>query len=153
MVTRNEFRSDLYYRLNVFPITLPPLRTRQEDIPELVTYFVDRFSRRMSKHIEFIPPETMAAFQAYPWPGNIRELQNLIERAVILANDEVLPNPLPASYPPGFTYPPVAPAHRPAVEPAFPRTLRDSERSLILQALDATGWVIGGSCGAAASSV
>src|SRR5690349_17414384 len=97
MVAGNEFRSDLYYRLNVFPITLPPLRDRQEDIPELVAHFVDVFSRKMGKQIDHIPPETMSALTSYPWPGNIRELQNLTERAVILANDEVLPNPLPSS--------------------------------------------------------
>ena len=97
MVARNEFRSDLYYRLNVFPIAVPPLRTRQEDIPALVEQFVDMFSRRMGKHIDCVPRETMAALQAYPWPGNIRELQNLIERAVILANDQILPSPLPTS--------------------------------------------------------
>ena len=150
MVGRDQFRSDLYYRLNVFPITLPPLRARRDDIPALVDYFVEMFGRRMGKHIDCIPPETMAAFQSYPWPGNIRELQNLIERAVILANDHVLPNPLPTSEPSGFAPLPVAEkALRPA-EASFPRTLRELERSLILKTLDATGWVIGGSCGAAA---
>ena len=150
MVARNEFRSDLYYRLNVFPITLPPLRTRQEDIPELVTHFVERFGHRMGKQIKFIPPETMSAFQSYPWPGNIRELQNLIERAVILANDEVLPNPLPATGPAiVMDLPSVAYTIKPS-ETSVPRTLRDSETALILQTLDATGWIIGGSQGAAA---
>ena len=150
MVARNEFRGDLYYRLNVFPITLPPLRARQDDIPALVDYFVEIFSRRMGKQIDCIPSETMAALQAYPWPGNIRELQNLIERAVILANDRVLPNPLPASGPPEFAaLPIVAKSARPS-EVSFPKTLRELERSLILQTLDATGWVIGGSGGAAA---
>ncbi len=96
IVARNEFRSDLYYRLNVFPIALPPLRERPEDVPELVTHFVEIFSRRMGKQIDDVPAETMAAFSTYSWPGNIRELQNLVERAVILANGGVLPNPLPA---------------------------------------------------------
>jgi transcriptional regulator with GAF, ATPase, and Fis domain len=150
MVARNEFRSDLYYRLNVFPISLPPLRDRQDDIPELVNHFVDTFSRRMGKQIDSIPPQTMAAFKSYSWPGNIRELQNLIERAVILANDETLPNPLPAAGPRP------APASSAALhtprdsKPGVPRTLRESERALILQTLDATGWVIGGENGAAA---
>src|SRR3954467_10222246 len=94
MVARGQFRSDLYYRLNVFPILLPALRERREDIPVLVTHFVKMFSRRMGKQVESIPPETMAAFQSYSWPGNIRELQNLVERAVILSQDGVLPNPL-----------------------------------------------------------
>jgi transcriptional regulator with GAF, ATPase, and Fis domain len=95
MVARNEFRSDLYYRLNVFPIFVPPLRDRQEYIAALVTHFVDFFSSRMGKQIVSIPEETMEAFKSYSWPGNIRELQNMLERAVILADDGVLPNPLP----------------------------------------------------------
>src|SRR5580704_5726607 len=95
MVKRGEFRIDLYYRLNVFPVMLPPLRERCEDIPVLVAHFVDLYSRRMSKHIEQISAETLSALSSYPWPGNIRELQNMIERAVILSNDGVLPNPLP----------------------------------------------------------
>jgi transcriptional regulator with GAF, ATPase, and Fis domain len=138
MVARNQFRSDLYYRLNVFPITLPPLRERQEDVPALVMHFVDIFSHRMGKHIEEIPAETMAAFITYSWPGNIRELQNLVERAVILANDGVLPNPLPESKPQKLSV------------SAGPITLRDSERALILHTLEQVGWVIGGPKGAAA---
>src|SRR4051794_5975347 len=94
MVARGQFRSDLYYRLNVFPILLPALRERREDIPALVMHFVKMFSRRMGKQVESIPPETMAAFQWYSWPGNIRELQNLVERSVILSRDGMLPNPL-----------------------------------------------------------
>lgn len=138
LVARNEYRSDLYYRLNVFPITLPPLRARREDIPALVTHFVDVFSRRLGRQIEEIPAETMAAFVSYPWPGNIRELQNLIERAVILADNGVLPNPLPPSRP------------QELASSADPVTLRDSERALILGTLEAGGWVIGGPNGAAA---
>jgi len=137
MVRRSEFRVDLYYRLNVFPILVPALRDRREDIPALVDYYVERFSRRLGKRVQSIPPAMMSAFASYDWPGNIRELQNLIERAVIMANDGVLPNPLPA---PGS----------PSVIAAPPTTLRESERTLILTTLDAVGWVIGGPKGAAA---
>jgi formate hydrogenlyase transcriptional activator len=138
MVKKGEFRSDLYYRLNVFPISLPPLRERREDIPALVAHFVEGFCRRMGKQIEHIPPETMFALCSYPWPGNIRELQNLIERAVILSNGGVLPNPLPAagSKDDAITFP-------------VATTLKDSERALILDTLDAVGWVVGGAKGAA----
>jgi formate hydrogenlyase transcriptional activator len=94
MVARGQFRSDLCYRLNVFPILLPALRERREDIPALVTHFVKLFSRRMGKQVDSIPPETMSAFEWHSWPGNIRELQNLMERAVSLCRDGVLPNPL-----------------------------------------------------------
>src|ERR1035438_10374210 len=97
MASRGEFRSDLYYRLNVFPVQLPPLRARREDIPALVTHFAEIFGRRMDKRIEHIPEETMLALSSYQWPGNVRELQNLIERAVILSDDGVLPNPLPST--------------------------------------------------------
>jgi len=138
MVKRNEFRSDLYYRLNVFPVMLPPLRERREDIPALVTHFAEIFGRRMGKQIEHIPPATMSALSSYHWPGNIRELQNLIERAVILSNDGVLPNSLPET---GAQH---------VVVNAPPTTLRDSERALILRTLEAVGWVIGGPKGAAA---
>jgi len=138
MVSRGQFRSDLYYRLNVFPVLLPPLRERREDIPALVTHFVEILGRRMGKQIEHIPPETMSALSSYEWPGNIRELQNLIERAVILSNHGVLPNPLPTPGTSGVILSSTAP------------TLRDSERALILQTLDAVGWVIGGPKGAAA---
>jgi formate hydrogenlyase transcriptional activator len=138
MVERGEFRIDLYYRLNVFPVMLPPLRERCEDIPALVGHFVDLYSRRMGKQIEEIPPETLSALSSYQWPGNIRELQNMIERAVILSNRGVLPNPLPK----GET--------RDAIISPTSTTLRDSERALILKALESVGWVIGGRKGAAA---
>ena len=138
MVARNEFRSDLYYRLNVFPILLPPLRERRQDIPGLVLHFVETFSRRMGKPIRHIPPETLEAFTLYSWPGNVRELQNLIERAVIRSNDGVLPNPLPAT------------ENNPVTLRPAQGTFTDSARAVILQALQATGWVIGGPSGAAA---
>jgi formate hydrogenlyase transcriptional activator len=138
MMKRGEFRSDLYYRLNVFPVTLPPLRARCEDIPALVTHFVEMFCRRMDKQIEDIPEPTMAALCAYQWPGNIRELQNLIERAVILSDDGVLSNPLPTAAMEDVTL------ARSSI------TLRDSERNLILHALEEAAWVIGGPRGAAA---
>jgi transcriptional regulator with GAF, ATPase, and Fis domain len=137
-VKRNEFRSDLYYRLNVFPVLLPPLRTRSEDIPALVAHFVEIFGRKMGKPIENIPEETLSALSSYSWPGNVRELQNLIERAVILANDGVLPNTLPPTGTEVITVSPTQP------------TLKDSERALILRTLEAAGWLIGGPAGAAA---
>jgi transcriptional regulator with GAF, ATPase, and Fis domain len=147
MVAHNEFRSDLYYRLNVFPVSLPPLRERREDIPTLVEHFVGIFSRRMRRPIHHVPPETLAAFSSYPWPGNIRELQNLVERAVILARDGVLPNPLPTAVAPVTLSP--ATEKRLREPESVPMTLRDSERALILQALEATDWRIGGPKGAA----
>jgi formate hydrogenlyase transcriptional activator len=94
MIARGQFRSDLYYRLNVFPILLPALRDRREDIPALVMHFMNILSLRMGKQIESVPSEIMTAFQWHSWPGNIRELQNLVERSVILSRDGVLPNPL-----------------------------------------------------------
>ena len=137
MVKRGEFRSDLYYRLNVFPLKLPPLRARREDIPSLVMHFVEICGRRMGREIEHIPLETMSALREYHWPGNIRELQNLIERAVILSNHGVLPNPLPAAETQTVTISPT------------PTTFRDCERTAILNALEATAWVVGGPNGAA----
>ena len=138
MVARNEFRSDLYYRLNVFPVVLPPLRERREDIAQLVSHFVELFARRMGKRIEQIPQTTMNAFIAYSWPGNVRELQNLIERAVIRSDNGVLPNPLPTSQKNALT------------QTVARGTLRDAEIALILQTLRATGGMIGGARGAAA---
>ncbi len=143
MVNRGEFRSDLYFRLNVFPVLLPPLRDRTEDIPALVTHFVETFGRRMGREIEHIPYETMSALSSYGWPGNIRELQNLIERAVILSNDGVLANPLPTA----ATTHGVTVASAATSEPAT--TLRDSERTLILRTLEGVGWAVGGPKGAA----
>jgi len=145
MVAHGQFRSDLYYRLNVFPILLPSLRERREDIPELVTHFVKMFSRRMGKQVDSIPADIMAAFQWYSWPGNIRELQNLVERAVILSRDGVLPNPL----------------HKKQTELIIPSlnrtrtfhssmTLEDSDRALVVETLEQLGWIVGGPRGAAA---
>jgi formate hydrogenlyase transcriptional activator len=138
MVARNEFRSDLYYRLNVYPVLVPPLRARREDIRQLVLHFVEVFGRRMGKRIDPISQTTMDALIAYPWPGNVRELQNFIERAVIRSDDGVLPNPLPSSQ--TNTIPTVA----------QPGTLREHEAALILQTLQDAGGMIGGPRGAAA---
>ncbi|MFZ0292028.1 MAG: sigma 54-interacting transcriptional regulator [Candidatus Sulfotelmatobacter sp.] len=138
MVARNDFRSDLYYRLNVFPVLVPPLRERREDIRQLVLHFVEVFARRMGKHIAQMPQTTMNAFMAYDWPGNVRELQNLIERAVIRSDNGVLPNPLPA------------PQANTKASVASPGTLRDHEAALILETIRAAGGMIGGPLGAAA---
>jgi transcriptional regulator with GAF, ATPase, and Fis domain len=138
MVKRSEFRSDLYYRLNVFPITLPPLRDRREDIAPLVQHYVELFGHRMGKSIHTIPEEFVDACKSHTWPGNIRELQNVIERAVILSNEGFLPNLLrPTRSSLDFVFPPST-------------TLKESERILILEALETTGWLVGGPYGAAA---
>jgi transcriptional regulator with GAF, ATPase, and Fis domain len=136
MAAQGEFRSDLYYRLNVFPLVVPPLRDRHEDIELLIRHFVELSGRKIGKQIEEIPETTMAALVQYHWPGNIRELQNLIQRAVVLSKDGVLSNPLTAT-----TLPIMA-------QPA-PTTLRESERALILRTLEQVGWVVGGPKGAA----
>jgi formate hydrogenlyase transcriptional activator len=139
MVRLGEFRSDLYYRLNVFPVLLPPLRERREDIPLLVSHFVEVFARRMAKEINHVPPATMGALIEYGWPGNVRELQNLIERAVIRSDDEVLANPLAGSRKEDFD-----------TAVVLKGTFVDSQRAWILQALEASGGMIGGPQGAAA---
>jgi transcriptional regulator with GAF, ATPase, and Fis domain len=138
MVKQGEFRSDLYYRLDVFPIQLPPLRARREDVPALVAHFLEIFGRRMSKQIDHIPRETMFALCSYDWPGNIRELQNRIERAVILSMDGVLSNPLPM------------PEAQFVANYSARTTLKEIERTTILSALEERGWVVGGQEGAAA---
>ena len=142
MQSRNEFRSDLYYRLNVFPILMPPLRERREDIAPLVAYFAENFASRMGKRIEHIPLETLNALTSYAWPGNVRELQNLIERAAILCHNGVLPNPLSTLDAKQLLANP--PSH------ATPGTFMDSQRTIILQALHGAGWAVGGPRGAAA---
>ena len=151
MVARTEVRTDLYYRLNVYPLQIPPLRERREDIRQLVLHFVELFGRRLGKHIHQIPDSTMKAFIEYHWPGNVRELQNLVERAVIRSDDDTLPNPLPpiSPSPKGVTSANPLPHVNPAA--ASPQgAFSDSQRALILQALQAASWVIGGVHGAAA---
>jgi len=144
LVARGQFRSDLYYRLNVFPILLPALRERREDIPALVTHFVKLFSRRMGKQVDSIPPETMTAFQSYSWPGNIRELQNLVERSVIVSRDGVLPNPFQNKQPELM----IPSLHRTRSFHSS-MTWEDSDRALILETLEQAGWIVGGQRGAA----
>jgi formate hydrogenlyase transcriptional activator len=137
MVARREFRSDLYYRLNVFPIRIPPLRERREDIPLLVRYFAQRFAKRLRRPLESVSRESMEILCRWSWPGNIRELQNVVERAVILSTGTVLNvtrSEFESSSPPT----------------SLPVTLEEAERAHILRALDETGWVIGGAGGAAA---
>jgi formate hydrogenlyase transcriptional activator len=143
MVARGQFRSDLYYRLNVFPILLPALRERREDIPGLVSHFVKIYSRRMGKQIDSIPSEMMAAFQWHSWPGNIRELQNLVERAVILSRDGVLSNPLQKRQTSAIVL-----SFNPRPSPSS-MTWEDSDRALIIETLEQTGWIVGGLRGAA----
>ena len=140
MVEEQKFRADLFYRLNVFPVHVPPLRERQDDIPLLVRHFVQQFARRMSKAVDTVPTETMNALVHYHWPGNIRELQNLVERAVILSTGPILKVPL------NDLQPQAAPAAARKIE-----TLELAERRHILEALDASDWVISGPKGAAIS--
>jgi formate hydrogenlyase transcriptional activator len=140
MVADGKFRDDLYYRLNVFPVSLPPLRERRDDIPHLARHFVQTFARRMRKAIETIPADTMAALVHYAWPGNIRELENLIERAVILSPSPVL-HVSPADLKPAASL-----TELPSGNGA---TLADTERTHILTALRETNWVVSGPSGAA----
>jgi transcriptional regulator with GAF, ATPase, and Fis domain len=148
MLSRNEFRSDLYYHLNVFPIVVPPLRERREDVAPLVGHFVENFARRLSKRIDHIPQETLDAFTSYSGPGNVRELQNLVERAAILSGNGVLPNPLPALDSERMVANPTV--SDPISLHGAPGTFMDSQRAIILQALHGAGWVVGGPQGAAA---
>jgi formate hydrogenlyase transcriptional activator len=142
LVAGGTFRSDLFYRLHVFPIRLPPLRERREDIPALVRHFARTFARRVGKEIDIIPAEAMAALQNYDWPGNVRELEHLVERAVILSPGPVLRVP--------FGDLVVPPALAAAPMPAAGGTLRDAERELIRRTLVECRWVVGGPNGAAA---
>jgi len=133
-VKRNEFRSDLYYRLNVFPIPLPPLRERREDIPALVKHYVEIYARRMNKQIECVCPETMRALVSYQWPGNIRELQNFIERSV---------TSLPGHS--GTSSRELDECRRSALDGAI--TLEDAERDHIRKLLSKPRWVVAGRMG------
>ena len=138
MAAENKFRSDLYYRLNIFPIAIPPLRERPEDIPLLVRHFVEKYTRRMNKRIRTIPAAAMAALTQYPWPGNVRELQNIIERAVIVSQGDELKVPLDDL------------KKNIAKSPTTGITLKAAEREHILRVLQETDGVIGGPSGAAA---
>ncbi len=135
MTKQGEFRSDLYYRLNVFPIRIPPLRERREDIPLLVHYFMEKYARRMGKRIEAVPTATMQKLVDWPWPGNVRELQNMIERGVILSRGFVLEIPLAE-----LDQPLVSALH----DNNGASTLEAFERQHILQALRESGWVVAG---------
>ena len=132
-IRTGRFREDLYYRLNVFPIRVPPLRERVEDIPLLVWAFLEEFSSRMGKKITQVPRATMDALQRRPWPGNVRELRNVIERAAILTTDKALRVPSPDGAAPGA------------------QTLAEAEREHILRTFERTGWRVKGPQGAAAA--
>ena len=138
LVEEQKFRDDLYYRLKVFPVTVPPLRERSEDIPLLVRHFAQKFALRMKKRIETIPSEAIKALQAYPWPGNVRELENFVERAVILTHGQEL-------------YVSLAELKRPPspITNSGPTTLEQAEREHILKALRDSNWAISGPSGAA----
>ncbi len=140
LIASREFREDLFYRLNVFPIVLPPLRERREDIPLLARYFTEKYARRMNRRIETIPGEAMEALTRWNWPGNVRELENLIERAVILTRGTALHVPLAELRGGGET----------AAAATALTTLEEAEREHILRALGETRWVVGGPAGAAA---
>jgi formate hydrogenlyase transcriptional activator len=146
MAQENKFRPDLYYRLNVFPIRVPSLRERAEDIPLLVRHFVQQFSRRMGKIIDSVPADTMSALVEYHWPGSIRELQNVIERAVIVTQGSVLKVALGE-----LASAPKRPAHVPTEDGnSMRKVLEVTEREQIVRALEQTNWVISGATGAAA---
>ena len=141
-VTAGTFRSDLFYRLNVFPIEVPPLRERREDIPLLVDYFVTRFAEKMGKRIRCVDPRTLDRCLAYAWPGNIRELQNIVERSVILCTDDTLS--IDEAWLPGRV-----PAATGAPGPLLPQTLKSQEKELIEAALARSGGKVAGVDGAA----
>jgi formate hydrogenlyase transcriptional activator len=138
MIEEKQFRADLYYRLSVFPVNLPPLRARREDIPLLVRHFVNKYAVRMNKVMDEIPSAVMDAIVAYDWPGNIRQLQNFVEHGVIVST--------------GFAFePPLGQLqNRKGAPPKSRKTLEDATREHILQALDQTRWVVGGRHGTAA---
>ena len=139
MVEQGIFRSDLYYRLHVFPLLVPPLRERRDDIPLIVRHFVDKYAQRMKRRIETIPAQTMEVLANYRWPGNVRELQNFIERAVILSPRSVLRAPIGELQ-----------SFAPVKEPSGPMGgLAEVERDHILRVLEASDWVVGGRNGAA----
>jgi formate hydrogenlyase transcriptional activator len=142
LVADRKFRSDLYYRLNVFPITIPPLRERREDIPVLARWFTQKFASRMRKPIRSIPAKTLSALAEYHWPGNVRELENLIERAVILSSDTELEVSLPELR--------TSAVSATAESADQNMNFEDAERAHILRALRDTNWIIGGPRGAAA---
>jgi len=137
LVAQNQFRSDLYYRLNVFPILVPPLRDRRRDIPSLVRHFVGIYAERMNKQIERIPTDVMEALVDHSWPGNIRELQNFIERSVILADGNTLRPPLEGL------------RQTAGIESLEPITLEEAERVHIRKMLEQANWVVAGPRGAA----
>jgi formate hydrogenlyase transcriptional activator len=142
MIAEGYFRRDLYYRLNVFPLVLPPLRERTDDIPRLVRHFTQSFARRMGRRIDTIPSSVMDALVRYSWPGNVRELQNVIERAVILSKGPTLQVSV------SDLEPEAAPTTAPTA--AASATLSDAEREHILRVVRETNWVLGGPKGAAA---
>jgi formate hydrogenlyase transcriptional activator len=143
MVDDKELRADLFYRLSVFPISLPPLRDRREDIPALVRHFIAKYSDRMNKVVDVVPSETMDAMAAFDWPGNIRQLQNFIEHGVIVSRGNVF-------------QPPLGQLHSEKNSPPANgkssglKTLEDATRDHVLQTLEQTKWVVGGRHGAAA---
>jgi formate hydrogenlyase transcriptional activator len=147
LVGEKKFRMDLYYRLNVFPMTLPPLREREEDIPLLAEHFVQKFAKQQGKIVDTIPDEVMAALEHHDWPGNIRELQNVIERGVIMTTGVVLSRRTTEHLTTAEDVPARFPA---AAEPTNIRTMADAERAHITATLRATNWVVGGPNGAAA---
>ena len=152
---RGRFREDLYHRLAVFPVVLPPLRERRDDIPRLVRHFTQRFARRMGRRIESIPTAVMDALVGYTWPGNVRELQNVIERAVILSPGPALKVPvgdLQRDEGRGMRDEgqQESSSHPSSITPHLSKTLAEAEREHILGALRETGWVVAGPKGAAA---
>jgi formate hydrogenlyase transcriptional activator len=138
MVEENTFRADLFYRLSVFPVSLPPLRDRREDIPALARHFIAKYAAGMNKAVEVIPSETMEAMVAYDWPGNVRQLQNFIEHGVIVSGGPTFEPPLSQLR-----------SHKSSL-PKNSKTLEDATRDHVLQTLEETKWVVGGRHGAAA---